>query len=198
MLIKNYYDINSDEREKFLQFLLKASMELKQPAHSNMTLDGENNTLLYILDNSDRFKNGQFNILFHNENIIACSGCYVSSFSDDVLIAGSRTWIDKEYRNKNISREYLLPFERRWAIDNNLKCMALTFNDYNKNLINMWFRKGFGERRPNRKDYHFGFKGLHTLEFAVNIQYTKQYVLYENLDDSFSYDWNQLKYTDES
>lgn len=188
--IKNYYTLSLIEQQSFLSFLYKAFLETSQPAHDNMYHE----TLLHILDNTDRFKNGCFNILFDNEKVIACSGCYVSNFSSDILICGSRTWVDVDYRNTYIPREILLPTEKQYAINNHIKCIALTFNEYNKNMINLWFRNRLGEKRPSRENRHFGFGNLQTLEFPVNINYTKQWILFELLDNHFNYDWNLIKW----
>jgi hypothetical protein len=188
MLIKNYYSLTKQELDLFKEFLVSANKESNQPAHSNMNAD----TLLDILDNTERFKRGCFNILFDDSKIIACSGCYVSNFSSDVLICGSRTWVDKDYRNKQIPREILLPAEKQYAVDNHIKCIALTFNEYNKNLIKLWFRKRLGEDRLPRTALHFGYNGVCVVDHMVTIQHTKQYVIYEMLDPSFVFDWKTI------
>lgn len=189
MLIKNYYNLTKEQHLLFLEFLESAYNESKQPAHNNMN----NDTLLHILDNTDRFKNGCFNVLFDDKKVIACSGCYVSNFSSDILICGSRTWVGKEHRNKQIPREILLPAEKQYAIDNHIKCIALTFNEYNKNMINLWFRKRLGEERSPRASLHFGYNGVNVVSHMVTIQHTKQYVIYEVLDPSFTFDWKTIQ-----
>lgn len=191
MLLYNYYQLDKIQYQRFKEFLIKCSSEVRQPAHSNMNI----HTLLNILDNTDRFKNGSFNILFDNEKVIACSGCYVSNFCSDILICGSRTWVDIDYRNRHIVREYLLPTEKQWAIDNKIKCIALTFNEYNKNMINLWFRRRFGEVRSHRKNLHFGYNGVNLVPHPVNIQYTKQWVIYEKLDKNFDFNWDDIRFT---
>jgi len=190
MLIKNYYNLSKEQHILFLEFLESAYNEFEQPAHNNMYHD----RLLHILDNTDRFKNGCFNILFDNEKVIACSGCYVSNFSSDVLICGSRTWVGKKHRNNQIPREILLPAEKQYAIDNRIKCIVLTFNEYNKNMINLWLRKRLGEVRSPRTSLHFGYNGVNVLDYPVLIQFTRQYVIYEILDHSFKFDWETIKY----
>lgn len=190
MKLISYYKLSIDQRQLFYRFLKNTTKETSQPAHNNMSVDA----LLHILDNTDRFKNSLFNILFDDEKVVACSGCYIAVFCSDVLISGSRTWVDRQYRNKHISREYLLPAEKKWAIDHNIKCIALTFNEYNKNMINLWFRKRFGEVRSPRTPLHFGFNGVHVVPYPVNIQYTKQWVIYEKLDKNFDYDWESIRY----
>lgn len=197
MLVKNYYDLSSKEKESFFMFLDAASKETDQPAHQNMYSPDWNNkpeTLLYLLEKTDRFKNGFFSILFDNNIIAACSGAYKSDFCNEVAILGCRTWIASSYRNQLISREYLLPHEKSWAISAGCKILAVTFNDYNKKLIHIWQRARFGEKRPDRKKHHFGYENLNTLDFPVLIQYTKQYVLYEQIDSTFNFDWKSIEY----
>lgn len=197
MIAKSYYNLTDSEQDSFIEFLKEASKETLQPAHENMydiDWQSKNNTLLYILENTTRFKtNGFYQIIFDNDKVVASGGAYTSDFSNDIAILGARTWIHKEYRHKLISREHLLPNQKQWAIDNGFKAIALTFNDYNKNLMTLWHRTRLGESRPNRESRHFGYNGVTELEFPVNIQYTKQWVLYEKLSD-WDFDWSQIEW----
>jgi hypothetical protein len=198
MITKPYYTLTIKERDQFIEFLKEASTETTQPAHTNMydnDWHNKNNTLMYILEYTDRFKNnGFYQVVFDNDKVIASGGAYSSEFSDDVAILGTRTWIHKDYRHKLISREQLLPNEKKWAIENGFKIIVLTFNDYNKNLMKLWNRTRLGESRTSRESHHFGYNGVTEVEFLVNIQYTKQYVLYEKLDSSYDFDWETIKW----
>lgn len=198
MLSKPYYTLTDNERDSFVEFLKETSTETTQPAYVNMyDIDWHNkpNTLMYILEYTDRFKtNGFYQVVFDGDKVIASGGAYGSDFSSDIAILGTRTWIHKDYRHKLISREQLLPNEKQWAIDNGFKAIVLTFNDYNKNLMKLWNRTRLGESRSPRESHHFGFNGVTEIEFPVLIQYTKQYVLYETLDPSFNYDWSLIQW----
>jgi hypothetical protein len=197
MHLIEYYNLSIKERQSFYEFLRDASTEEDQPAHSNMwdlKWEIKTNTLPYILTHTDRFKkNGSFYVLFDDSVVVACSGAYTSNFSNDVALLGVRTWIHCNYRHKLISREYLLPAQKAWAIKNNHKIVALTFNDYNKNIIKIWNRKRLGEVRTSREPHHFGYDNVHIVDFPVNIQYTKQWVIYEKLDSNFTFDWDDIK-----
>jgi hypothetical protein len=198
MIVKPYYTLTSKERDIFVEFLKEASLETTQPAHVNMydnDWSRKPNTLMYILEYTERFKvNGLYQVVFDNNRAIACGGVYASDFSAEVAILGTRTWIHRDYRNRLISREQLLPNERKWAIDHNFKAAILTFNDYNKNLIKLWNRTRLGESRPTRESYHFGYNGVTEVGFPVTIQYTKQYVLCEKLSVDFNYDWGKIRW----
>lgn len=196
--ITEYNSLSDKQKINFYNFLEMSRKEFK-PASENMWDENWNfkkNTLPYILENTDRFtKNGNFNVLFDNEEIIACSGVYRSNFCKDLAVAGTRTWIKKNYRNKSISREYLLPVEKKWAIENKFKAIGLCFNEYNKNIIEIWKRRRLGENRTNREPHHLFFNGLNEVNFPVEIQYTKQWLIYEKIDNDFSFDWSTIAWS---
>lgn len=192
---KFYYDLTSVGKKQFLDFLEEVSLEKDQPAYINMMKDNSKNTLIYILDNTDRFKiNGMFQVLYNGTDIVGCSGAYQSTFSSDICILGVRTWVKKNFRNKNISREYLLPNEKTWAKKQDYKCIVLSFNDYNQNLLYLWFRSRLGKKIPKREPHHFGYNGVNKVDFLVNIQYTPQWIIYENLDPTFKFNWSSIRY----
>jgi hypothetical protein len=195
--IIQYQNLSDSQLKTFYEFLRNAWLEKSQPAHVNMWADYWNTkdyTLPYLLEKTDRFKkNGNFNILFDNNKVIACSGVYQSAFCEDLVIAGTRTWIDKDYRNLSIAREFLLPAEKEWAIKNNYKAIALCFNDYNKNMIKIWGRIRLGENRTTRQPHHIFYNGLNEVKHPVMVQYTRQFIAYEKLDPEFSFNWSSIK-----
>lgn len=193
----NYGELTKNQKQIFFNFLKSTQQEKDKKASANMWHEdwcSRPETLPYILEKTDRFRNkGLFNILFDKKTVVGCSGVYTSNFSRDIAIAGTRTWINKDYRNRLISREILLPYEKKWAINNNFKAIILTFNDYNKNLIQLWNRTRLGENRTERNLSHFGYNGIEIVPYPVEIQYTKQYVICEKLDITWNYDWSLLK-----
>ena len=192
-----YSDMTLPQRDIFFEFLKEARKETTQPAHENMwdnDWKNKNNTLPYLLECTNRFTSGgKYNVAFDGDQIVGCSGVYTSAFCSELAIAGTRTWIHKDYRNKSIAREYLLPAEKAWVIENNFKAIAICFNDYNKNLTKIWKRLRLGEKRTPRQSHHMFFNGVNALEFPVTIQYTKQWIMYEKLDPSFDFDWDSMK-----
>lgn len=196
MEIKSFYNLSKNEKESFYDFC-KSLKTSKDDAASNM-YSTEPNGLLYLLDNSNRFKHpkGQFNIVYDNNNIVCCGGIYLSDFSDEIAIAGVRTWVTKYYRNKAVLREYLLPHHKQWAILQKCRIIALTFNQYNKNIIEIFKRSRLGEKNDrikSRESFHLFYNGLCEIPYPINIQHTKQWVIYELLDDKFIFDWGKLK-----
>jgi len=184
--------------DNFFEFCKATTLEVDQPAATNMWHDNwidKNYTLPYILFKTDRFKNpkGEFFILKHNDLIIGCSGVYISDFNPRIGILGCRTWISNEYRNQSLVRDYLLPAQRDWAKDRNIFAIGLTFNDYNKNLINTWKRVRLGEKRKVRQPYHLFYNNFNEVDFPVTIQYTKQWIIYEKLDPNFDFDWISIQ-----
>lgn len=197
MQLIDYYQLTLSQKEEFVAFLKEASKEILQPAHENMwdnDWQNKNNTLLYLLENTNRFsEQGMYNVLFDDGKAVACSGVYASAFCPELAIAGTRTWIKKNYRNLAVAREYLLPYEKAWAVKNNFKAIAVCFNDYNRNMLKLWNRIRLGENRSDRQAHHIFYNGANEVAFPVNVQYTKQWIMYEKLDPLFEFDWNTIK-----
>jgi GNAT superfamily N-acetyltransferase len=184
-------------KDQCFEFFRAASLH-DDPAAVNMwAIDwqSKSHTLPYILTNNDRYSsnNGEFFLVTCQSNIIGCGGVYFSEFDPTFALAGCRTWIQPAYRNKSLPRELLLPAQKKWAQDRNASAVGLTFNDYNKNLINTWKRTRLGEHRAPRKSHHLFYNNFNEVEFPVTIQYTKQWVIYERLDLTFQFDWSTIK-----
>ena len=193
----NCITFNKDIEEQFFKFCKDASLQ-DDPAAVNMWADDWHNqphTLPYILINSNRYSkpNGEFFILMHLSEIIGCGGIYFSEFDPTFALAGCRTWMHRDYRNKSLPRELLLPAQKQWAKDRNASAAGITFNEYNKNLINIWKRTRLGEHRLPRQPYHLFYDNFNEVEFPVTIQYTKQWVIYEQLDPNFNFDWISIQ-----
>jgi len=188
---------NKNIKEQCFEFCKEASLQ-HHPASINMWADDwqtQPHTLPYILVNSNRYSNpnGEFFLIVHQLKIVGCSGIYFSEFDSKVALAGCRTWINNEYRNKSLIRDILLPAQKKWAIDRNASIIGLTFNDYNKNLINTWKRIRLGERREPRQSQHLFYNNFNEVEFPLTIQYTEQWLIYEKLDNKWNYDWNLIR-----
>jgi len=202
--LKLYSTLTTEEIQDFYNFLSDIKSE-GLPAGHNMwdkEWESKKETLPYILEKTDRFNsaNGEYHILYHGSKIVACGGVYISNFSSKIGIGGVRTWVDQKYRHHSLLREYLLPHHKKWCIDNNLSIVLLTFNDYNKNIIEIFKRRRLGEkvdRVLSREPHHLFYKNLIEVEFPVIIQYTKQWVIYEKLDKTFKFDWKTIEWFDE-
>jgi hypothetical protein len=192
-----YSALSTIQRDAFFNFLKEARKETSQPANENMWDDNwtdKDNTLPYLLEYTSRFTTGgKYHVIFDKDKVIGCSGIYTSAFCKDLAIAGTRTWVAKNYRHLSIAREILLPAEKLWAVENKFKAIAICFNDYNKNIIKIWKRVRLGEKRTPRQSHHLFFNGVNEPEFPVIIQYTKQWIMYEKLDPTFDFDWLSIK-----
>ena len=189
------------DQERFFQFLKEESLDAKHPAHVNMWNDNwieHNNTLPFILENTTRFiePKGNFYILTDGDAVVGCSGVYISDFSNKIAMAGTRSWITKSHRNLGLLKDYMLPEHKEWAIKNNCDHVALCFNDYNKNLIEVFKRTRLAEttnRINTRSDRNLFYSGLNQVPFQVNIQYTKQWVIYETLNPTALFNWESIR-----
>ena len=184
---------------QFFAFCAEAKEEVSQPASVNMWDDdwmNQPHTLPYklIIEKSYTESNGAFHVLYHNKEIVGCGGVYRSPFCSSLAIGGTRTWIKREYRNLSLPREYLLPAQKDWAIKNKYGAIALTFNSYNKNIVSIFKRSRLGEKRTPKGPNHILYHGMNEVPFTIRLQYTKQYVIYEKLDASWSFDWETVKW----
>jgi Acetyltransferase (GNAT) family len=200
--LHNYESFN---KLKFFDFLKNEYENSNDLAKNNIWDDNwesnNNSSLPHILEIQTRFKNpnGQFHILTFNNEIIGCSGVYKSQFNPLISLAGSRLWITQLHRNKGITRNLVLAAHKKWSVDQGCKIVALCFNTYNKNLIEVFKRIRLGEtsdRISSRTSDHLFFNGVTNVEFPVEIQYTKQWVIYELLDNNFIFDWTSIKWND--
>jgi hypothetical protein len=136
-------------------------------------------------------------IVYHESVPIACSGVCRSNISDDVAVGGVRTWVTKKYRNKLIAKELLMPLHKTWAVKRNFKIIAFSFNEYNKGLIGAFKRARFGESKDRvykRDKHHVFYNGFNEVEYPIELFYTKQWVAYELLDITFSFNWELYKF----
>ena len=197
MKIVDFYKLSTKEVDNFFRFL-QSQQTSDDPAWTNMWDDNwsnKANTLPYILTKTNKYKGneGAFYIVYDDEKIIACGGVSKLATNAFIALAGTRTWIATEYRNLSIARNYLLPEHKAWAIKNNCKQVALTFNDYNKNIIAIWKRMRLGEKRTPREPRHIFYSNFNEVPFQVNIQYTTQWVIYEKLDSNWDFNWQIIK-----
>jgi hypothetical protein len=184
-MIELVTDVDYDD---VIEFCQQAALETSQPASENMQ------SLPTVLD---RFVDGEFNFLVDDGKIIGCGGVYVSNFSKHISLAGSRTWINKEYRHCNLVRDYLLPRHKQWSMDRGCKQVAICFNEYNKNMRRIFFRNRLGEQNTRvfqRQPQHLFYSNINEVPFVVNIQYTPQWVLYEKLDPNWEFNWTEIKH----
>lgn len=202
-ILKEYNQLTQEEKQRFFDFCRQASGEFGQPAAKNMWARNtfvKPWTLGYRLEKSDDFvePKGNFYVLFDDDFVVACSGVYRSDFNDEIYIASVRSWIEKSYRNKLINKRFFLPTERKWAIDRGAKIITLSFNDYNRNIIEIFKRNRLGEsnsRIGRRDETDLFYKNFNELEFPVIIHGSKQWICYEQLDQDFDFDWSQIRLT---
>ena len=201
MYNKTYTSLNKKEKDHFFQYLQSVKASNAQ-AYANMWDNNwmtKVNTLPYVLEKTDRFNeiNGKFHIIYNDSDIVACGGVYRSQFNDLIGIGGVRTWTNDKYRHQSLLREFLLPLHKTWCIEHNMKMIVLSFNEYNKNLIQVFKRKRLGEQEDrinSREPHHLFYNGVNELEFPVTIQYTKQWIIYERLHEDFNFDWSSIKW----
>jgi hypothetical protein len=194
------HKIEELSQNEIFNFAKRASEYTSDPAHVNMWhnhWEDHPETLPYLIYISKRFanNNGQFFVLRIDNEIEAISGVHVSNFDSNVALGGVRSWVNEPHRAKFLIGRHLLPLQLSWAKDKGLKTIALTFNEYNKRLLNHFRRSGLGikkKRNPNSLFYN----GVNEAPFPCNVQYTKQWVIYHKIDENYEPNWENIKWVD--
>jgi GNAT superfamily N-acetyltransferase len=177
MILETFNDktITSKQHNSLTNLSQLASM-LDDPAAKNYDIvdwHHKNDTLLYAFFNKKRFD--VFNILHHNGTPIAMSGAYVFNH---VPIIGVRTFTHPDYRGGGhwCQARHILPAQIDYYENLGYKKVWLTFNSYNKKLIN------FLKRMSEGKASHMGggpktiYKNLKWYDEPQVIQYTDQII----------------------
>ncbi len=168
---------NWQKYEDILKKICKLSEEDKSLASKNVNWkDWQNNksSLMYSIVKKKRFDKGKFFVLLKDEIPITASGCYISPWSNDVMILGSRTWTNLNERKKWWQGDYLLPKQFEEAKKLNVKAAVFTFNLYNEWLIK--FLKRVKDKKAvtlGKKNSDF-YNDLIFLDDTYNINNTKQ------------------------
>ena len=200
------HNIDNQTLEDIFTFCKKCELDTKKPASQNMAFsnwENTNHTLLYLLFKTDRFSNGNgtFSFIYDNNEIVASSGAYRSEFDPTVVIGGVRVWKMANHRGSMVVAEHIMPLHIQWARDNNAKIFALTFNEYNKRVMQSMNRQGKYEKIKH-KYFLFGslastfYREFIPLDYPVLIQNTKQYVIYKNLEDGYEPLWPKINSVD--
>ncbi len=189
----SYYSLTGNQRQDFLSYL--STVTDSSPAFENMwDADWTNkpNTLPYILERTDKFQSphGDYFIIYDDLQPVGMGGIYFSSFNRFIALAGVRTWVNPAYRNRALLKENLLPYHKAWAVKNNCRQVALTFNEYNKNIVEIFKRNRAG---TPRLEHNLFYNGLVELGFPVVIQKTPQWVIYEPLDQDWKFNWEMIQ-----
>lgn len=189
----SYYSLTKIQQEEFFNYL--AQIKDPSPAFENMwDSDWANkpNTLPYLLEKTNKFNapNGDYFVIYDDNAVVGMGGVYYSNVNKFIAIAGVRTWVNPVYRNRALLKEHLLPYHRAWAVKNNCRQVALTFNDYNKNIVQIFKRNRAG---TPRLEHNLFYNGLEELSFPVIIQKTPQWVIYEKLNKDWEFNWATIQ-----
>lgn len=178
---------NWKEHETILKDICSLSEKDTSQAAKNINWkDWQSNvsSLMYKIVIKKRYDlpSGSFFVLTKENKPIACSGCYLSSWSKSVMIVGSRTWTYTKLRKNWWHGNFLLPKQIKLAKELNCKATVMTFN-----LYNLWLYK-FIERLKQNKAVTLGYKPSNfykdfiLLNDMYNINSTKQKIAIKLLD----------------
>jgi N-acetylglutamate synthase-like GNAT family acetyltransferase len=192
---ENYSKVLDDELTDFCKFASNVKDDLARTNMWDTNWESVPDTLPFLLKKTTRFNppNGDFHILKIDNKIVAVAGVYISNFDENLAIGGVRSWVHPDHRGNFLIGKHILPIQLKWAREKKLKAFALSFNEYNKRLINIVKRSGFGRVKNKTPDMLF-YSEVKEVPFPVNIQYTKQWVLYDSIIDDYSPNWDKIRY----
>jgi hypothetical protein len=193
----------AEHHDSLVDFCKRAEAEAN-PASKNMSIDDWENrpeTLMYLLYKEGRFWNGKgvCNFLYYNSDCIGFSGAYISDFSKSVVIGGVRSYLLDGHKNKYLWAEYCLPSQMRFAYRACAGYFLLTFNEYNKNIANIFLRagKGKGSGLGTKRHVHPGqfSSDIKLWPKRLIIKNTPQWALVKQIDFMHNYDFSQIEET---
>ena len=156
-----YLHIDSTNWQKYEDKLrqLCAGAEFDDSESAQKTISWDNwesnpSSLMHAIVKQKRFDppSAQFTVLCKNETPVACSGCYRSDWSSEVLIISVRTWTHPHYRDDWWHGKYIIPQQIEFAKKNQFAAALVTFNTSSKRM------KAFFQRMVEGKPVVFGEK----------------------------------------
>lgn len=200
--VKKYTELTSIELSCFWDTMESEFQTDSSSAMVNMyskTWRTETNTLRYLLEVEKKFSVGEYFVLFDNDLPVASGGIHFSEWTKDIAMGGIRTWVHTKHRNKLLVAEHILPACKAWSVENKCCAVTLTFNEYNKNLIRVFTRIRAGEkagRISGRTPKNLFYNGAIIVDFPLEINYTKQWLIYEKLNNDFNFNWEEFRWQD--
>lgn len=190
-------DFHLKNKEQILEYCRTAFELRDHPSYENMwseNWENDKKTLPYLIYSGDRISRGRgemFMLFDERQQIVANSGINISDFDESIAIGGVRTWLRVDLRGQFVVGRHMFPYQLRWAKEKNMKIVALTFNEYNKKLVNHFKRSGLGIKKNRHPDTLF-YNGVHVVDFPVMINATPQWVVYHKIDESYEPDWKAI------
>lgn len=196
-MLMNIIDTNNScDIEKVINFCKDAADD-NMPGAKNLEVhdwDKKPHTLLYNLFIQHKFakeKRAGYIIAEKDNKYVAGSGFYPLDSDPNICVAGTRTYTVIKGRGDFTHGNFILPKQIELAREYNYKTIILAFNEYN-----LWLKEGI-EKLGRREISAIGKKvpetyfGWSSLDYPINIQYTKQWCLYKHLDQSYDTEFHQ-------
>lgn len=117
---------------------------------------------------------GQFDLLIKDGKPIACSGCYLSDWSNKVMVLGARTWTVPFHRTRWWHGDMLLPRQLEVAKAFGCTAAVMSFNEYNNWLLSFIKRITTGRGVTLGYKHPEFYKGFVEIKGYFNIKNTKQ------------------------
>lgn len=127
--------------------------------------------IFYILNNTDRYKNGIYYVLENEGEFVLSTGWNSYEYNPEIALVLTRTYVNPKYRGKLLMAKYVLPDILMKVKE--FKHVYVTVNKFNTKLITSFEKllKSKRQLNSNAKMYkNLVPKGI------MNIYFTDQYV----------------------
>jgi hypothetical protein len=181
---------------------LKAIKDLLDSTYTGMlNYETENwetkpHSFLYVLLVEKRFsrENGGLVMVEDNGWLCGVSGFNRSAFNPEVYILGVRTLIRDEFKHKLMMSNYFVP-QQLEEIRGKAKMVVFLFDLDNHSSLYTFHKKGkLNLFLKNKLDDLATIWGkLQAVPFPVFINNCNQNALYMKIDDTFAFDWGQMR-----
>ena len=184
-------DINDGiDINKLITFCNTAHSD-NMPAAQNMNTEdwaNKSNTLLHSIFIQQRFsreKRAGYLIIEAGHQYVAGAGFNQLDTDSNICLTSTRTYTVPSLRGHKIHGDYIIPRQIELARRFKYKTLVWSFQDYNLKLKNYILKVTSGDLgilsfKPSHSLYNWI-----PLEHTVNIQHTKQWVLYKHLDNNY-------------
>lgn len=179
------------------RFCKRAELD-SSPTSENMAFTNwqiNNASLLYLLKIEQRltWPKGCFYIVYEKNDIVACSGLYISEFSPDIIIGGVRAYTLSEFRTKYIHGNIIFPKQIQTAKEKGAKLFLLSFNSYNDKLYKFIVRGSQGKGTAFGLGFSDTYKNFQLHDKQIIIKNVPQTILKLPLEENYEYDFSNIE-----
>lgn len=188
------------DRYQIIKFCDENGVQNPNYSYQHHSLEQPNNNWYDVMFKEQRFskENGGLCLLMHESEIVGISGYNRSELNPEIWISGVRTLIHTEHRHNVLISKFIVPFQIQSIKERNGKCVIWLFDAGNeKNIFRVVKNGKLNVLLQNQLEAFkkTAYNNLQVLDYPIVVNHTLQYVIYQYLEDGYTFDWNSLECT---